>query len=135
MLVIEIMTCPDPEFEGVWRFHQNQIYLGYPEGDIAPAVDGLPSFAYMIEVLPHMIQGTPHPEVDHWLLNGKRATRPRRLRLGDTIVVMGIKMKVVEAALEEFTSRKTILDSRLQELIAANSPILPVIKLLKEKTK
>lgn len=135
MLAIEVISCPDPEFEGVWRFHQNQVYLGYPEGDIAPQVDGLVSFAFLIEVLPDLVQATPHPDVPFWLLNGKRATRPRRLRIGDMITVMNIKMKILEVSFDELVSRKTILDARLQELLASSSPILPVIKMLREKTK
>lgn len=135
MLAIEVLSCPDPEYEGVWKFHQNQIYLGYPEGDIAPALAELPSFAFLIEVLPNLIQGTPHPAVDHWLLNGKRATRPRRLRLGDVIAVHGVQIKILDAAVDEFVSRKSILDSKLQALVESNSSVLPVIKALRDKTK
>lgn len=135
MLVVEILDCPDPEFLGEWRFHKNQIQLGFPEGDISPDVAGLPSYGFMLETYPDLIQGTPHPDLGHWLLNGKRATRPRRLRLGDTISVAGIKLRIKEAVPEEFHSRKSILDGKLQALLSSESKLLPLIKLLKDLTK
>ena len=135
MLVVEIIACPDPEFLGEWRFHKNQIHLGFPEGDISPDVEGLPSFAFMIETLDGQAQGTPHPDLTHWLLNGKRATRPRRLRVGDMINVAGVKIRLKEASPEVYTSRKSILDARLQQLLSEEAPLLSLIKVLKEKTK
>ena len=135
MLVVEVLECQDPEYEGVWRLHKNQLYLGYPEGDITPAVPGLPSYGFLIEVLPDMVQGTPHPEIVHWLLNGKRATRPRRLRIGDEITVANVRLKILEVELQEFESKKSILDARLQKLVESNSGLLPLIKILKDKTK
>lgn len=135
MLVIEVLSCPDPEYQGTWTLHQNQVYLGYPEGDISPKIEGLPSFAYLIEVLPELIQGTPHPDISYWHLNGKRATRPRSLRIGDVITVMDTKLKIIEAKYVELISKKAILDSKLQKLLETNSSQLSLIKVLKEKTK
>lgn len=135
MLSIEVTSCPDPEYQGVWKFHQNQIYLGYPEGDLAPAVEALISYAFMLEVLPEMIQGTPHPDLTHWLLNGKRATRPRRLRLGDVVEVQGVEFKIVAATVSQFVPRKQLLEEKLQQLVESNSPIIPAIKALREKSK
>lgn len=135
MLVIEVLSCPDPEYQGIWTLHQNQVYLGYPEGDISPNTPGMLSYAYLIEVLPELIQGTPHPDIPYWHLNGKRATRPRKLKIGDVLTVLDVKLKIVRAEYIELVSRKTILDAKLQKLLETDSPLLPLIKVLKEKTK
>lgn len=135
MLAIEVISCPDPEYQGLWRFHKNQVYLGFPEGDIRPELNGLCSFAFMLEVLPDMVQAIPHPELPFWLLNGKRATKSRKLRLGDEINVSGVKMVLREAKHVSVEGKKAILDRRLQELVASQSPLLPLIKILSDRAK
>ena len=134
MIEVHVKSCPDPEYEGVWRFHKNQIYLGAPEGDISTA-GLLPSFAFMIEVLPEFMQAQPGPRIEYWLLNGKRATKPRTIKIGDEIQIGEIKLKIIAAEHRETISKKQLLDARLKALIAQDSPLLSLIQVLNAKTK
>ncbi len=134
MLEIHITSCTDPEFEGVWRFEKNQIYFGHPEGDISPK-DMLPSNAFMIEALPGFLQAHPGTMMEFWLLNGKRATKPRKLKIGDQLKVGDIEFKITAAEYKEVRSKKQILDARLKTLIAEESPLLGLIQLLNAKSK
>ena len=134
MLEIHITSCTDPEYEGVWRFEKNQIYFGHPEGDISPP-GMLPSNAFMLEVLPEFLQAHPGPIMDFWLLNGKRTTKPRKLKVGDQLQVAEISFKVTAAEYKEVQSKKQILDARLKALVAQQSPLLELIQLLNVKTK
>jgi hypothetical protein len=134
MIEVQITNCPDPDFQGTWKFYKNQIYLGFPEGDISPEGE-LPSFGFMIEVLPDFLQAHPNPNVEFWLLNGKRASKPRKIKIGDTLQVGNIIFKVTEAKFQEFQTKKQILDKNLKALIAEDAPILGLIQLLNAKTK
>lgn len=134
MLEIQVTACPDPDYQGTWRFHKNQIYLGAPEGDVSPA-GLLPSFAFMIEVLPDFMQAQPGPAVEFWLLNGKRATKPRTIKAGDEIQVGDIRLKIMAGEYREPISKKQHLEARLKALIAAESPLLSLIQVLNAKTK
>ena len=134
MLEVQVVSCPDPEFQGTWRFFKNQIYFGYPEGDISPPGE-LNSFAFMLEVLPDFLQAHPHSSVEFWLLNGKRASKPKKIKVGDTLQVGEIVFKVTEAKYQEFLTKKQILDVKLKALVAAESPLLGLIQLLNAKTK
>ncbi len=135
MLELEVTECPDPDYLGTWRFEKNQVYLGHPEGDIIPKLDGLPSWGFLLEVWPDGVQAQPHPDLGHWLLNGKRATRPRRLRVGDELTVAGLKLRVLKAEHSDFQTKKAILDARLDELKAAQAPALALVKLLNAKSR
>ena len=134
MLEIHITTCTDPEYEGVWRFEKNQIYFGHPEGDISP-VGMLPSNAFMLEVLPDFLQAHPGPIMEYWLLNGKRATKSRKLKVGDQVQVGEVTFKVTAAEYREVQSKKQILDARLKALVEQQSPLLELVHLLNVKSK
>jgi hypothetical protein len=134
MIEINITNCPDPEFKGLWKFNKNQIYFGYPQGDISP--EGLPSsFAFMLEVFPDFIQVQPHPKLEFWLLNGKRATKARKVKCNDTLQVGEVEFKVIETKFEEVLTKKQLLDKKLKNLVANESPVLNIIQLLNPKTK
>jgi hypothetical protein len=134
MLDIEIISCPDPEYQGNWCFHKNCIYLGSPEGDICFEGFSL-SFAFMIEVLPSYIQVTPHPKIESWKLNGKRATKSKKIRISDLIEVCDVQLKVVRAEYIEGKSKKQILDEKLKLLIAEDASVLNLIQVINPKTK
>lgn len=134
MLEIHITSCTDPEFEGVWRFHKNQIYFGHPEGDISPA-GILPSNAFMVEVLPEFLQAQPGPIMEYWLLNGKRASKPRKLKVGDQLQVGEIVFKITAAEYKEVETKKQMLDAKLKALVAQESPLLSLVQLLNAKSK
>ncbi|MBY0516156.1 MAG: hypothetical protein K2P81_04570 [Bacteriovoracaceae bacterium] len=134
MLEITVLKSEDPDFEGVWSFQKNQIYFGHPDGDIAPS--GLPnSFTFMLEVLPEFLQVHPHPDLEFWLLNGKRASKGRKVKIGDNIQVQNIEFKITAAKFQEFKTKKQILDMKLKQLISTEAPILNLIQLLNAKTK
>lgn len=134
MIEINVTKCPDPEFQGSWRFQKNQVYLGYPQGDISP--EGLPtSFAFMVEVFPDFIQVQPHPKIEFWLLNGKRATKPRKVKHNDLLQIGEVEFKIVDAKFEEMLSKKQVLDKKLKALVASEAAIINVIQLLNPKTK
>lgn len=134
MLEIHITSCSDPEYEGVWRFEKNQIYFGHPEGDVSPQ-GMLPSNAFMLEVLPEFLQAHPGPILEYWLLNGKRATKPRKLKVGDQVQVGEIVFKITAGTYQEVQTKKQILDARLKELVAQQAPSLSLIQLLNAKSK
>lgn len=134
MIEVHVTDAADPEYLGTWTFRKNQIYLGHPAGDIAP--QGLLfSYAFMIEVLPEFIQVQPHPELEFWLLNGKRATKARKVKLGDRIQVGELALTVTSAAHQELPTKKQLLDRRLKDLVSGQAPVLELIQALNPKTK
>jgi hypothetical protein len=123
MIEIEIIKSADLDFVGKWKFYKNSIYLGYPEADIL-VTDLMQSYAFMIEILPTGLQVIPHPKIEYWLLNGKRATQPRRIKMGDQVQVGETLFKVIDCMFVENKSKKEFLDEKLAELVEKQDPCL-----------
>lgn len=134
MIEIEVTKSSDIDFLGRWKFHKNGIYLGFPQADICYAPIAL-SYAFMIEILPQGLQVIPHPKLEFWLLNGKRSTQQRSVKLGDMIKVADLEFKITEAKFEETISKKSVLDQKLKELVRNESNALNLISLINKKVK
>lgn len=134
MIEICVTKADDEAYLGTWRIPKNQVYLGHPEGDISPST--LPqSFLFLIEVAEGVLQVQPHPALEYWHLNGKRATKARRIRPGDRVRVGDVEFHVVAAQEVPLQSKKQLLDARLKALVTQNDPILSLVELLNPKTK
>jgi hypothetical protein len=95
----------------------------------------LPSNAFLLEVLPDFIQAHPSHVMEFWLLNSKRATKTRKVVIGDLIKVGDIEFKVTAAQFIQIQTKKEVLDEKLKNLVAQNSRSLDIIQLLNAKTK
>jgi len=134
MIEIEITKSVDIDFLGKWQFHKNNIYIGYPLADVAyPPIDL--SYAFLIEVLPEAIQVIPHPKLEFWLLNSKRSTQQRTIKIGDSLKVGDLEFKITQAQFEETFSKKTVLDERLKDLVKTEDESLMLISLINKKVK
>ncbi len=134
MIEISVTKADDDAYLGTWRFPKNQVYLGYPEGDIAPR-SLAHSFLFLVEIVEGQLQVEPHPKLEFWLLNGKRATKARRVRPGDLLRVADVEFKILAAQESEVRSKKQILDARLKALVSQEAPVLSLVQLLNPKTK
>lgn len=134
MIEIEVISSSDMDFLGVWNFQKNSIYLGFPQADICYPPIGL-SYAFMIEILPQGLQVIPHPKLEFWLLNTKRSTQQRTVKIGDRIKVSDLEFKITAAKYEESATKKSVLDVRLKELVRTESNSLTLISLINKKVK
>lgn len=133
MIEVQITACPDEEFIGTIAFHKNQVYVGFPDGDICPNIANLPPNALMIEVLPDSILVHPTQNLDFFLVNGKRATQLKHLKIGDSLNVRGAELKITQAKYENIVSKSESLEAKLLELVESDSPLLPLIETLTSK--
>jgi hypothetical protein len=134
MIEIEVIKARDLDFLGKWKFHKNSIYLGFPQADICYSPIAL-SYAFMIEILPKGLQVIPHPKLEFWLLNTKRSTQQRTVKLGDRIMVSDLEFKIIDAKFEESVTKKSVLDLKLKELVKNESDTLTLISLINKKVK
>ncbi len=134
MIEIEIIKSSDNDFLGKWKFHKNSIYIGFPQADICYPVISL-SYAFMIEILPQGLQVIPHPKLEFWLLNKKRSTQQRTIKIGDLIKVSDLEFKIIDANFQEVASKKSVLDMKLKELVRSESDSLGLISLINKKVK
>jgi len=82
----------------------------------------------MIEIIENELILHPQLGVDHYLIDGKRATSVRKLRIGQSITIGETEFKIKDFKYTEFKSKKTILDEKLAHLIEQESSKLIIIE-------
>ena len=135
MIVIEILETPDPNVKTSFRFHKNDLYIGKNRGDLLIADTSLLASHIMIEILELELLVHPQKGVESFLVNGKRATTIRKVKVGDTITFGHTTLKLIDFSLTPNRSKKTYLNQKLAQLIDTNSPSLPVIEKLSAMMK
>ena len=135
MINLEIKESPDSNVISSFKYFQNQIYLGRTSGDLWIDDNHLYATHIMLEVIGRDLLIHPQKGVEFFLINGKRASSIRKLKLNDQITIGQTIISVVgfEETVKE--SKKTILNAKLNKLIDENSPRLSVIESLTKLMK
>ena len=82
----------------------------------------------MIEVVEKDLIIHPQKDVESYLIDGKRASNVRKIKMNQKITVGKTTFKVVNFEETTFHSKKSILDSKLNQLVEENSPRLAAIE-------
>ncbi len=136
MIHFEITTCPDSNVVAPFTFYQNQIYLGKSTGDLWINDSSLLASHAMLEVIEKDLLFHPQKGVEFYLLNGKRSSSIRKLKINDTITLGKTTIKILNFRETLRDSKKVILNNKLNKLIEENSQRLTVVeKLTKMKKK
>lgn len=130
MVHIEITQSPDVNVITNFKFHKNEVYFGSVHGDLLIDDQSLQASHLMIEIHDDEMLVHPQKGVEHYLINGKRATTIRKLRKGDTLGFGKTILKVLDFSLTPAQTKKIVLNEKLASLIDKNSPRLPVVEML-----
>lgn len=135
MIHFEITQSPDDNARTHFQFHFNQIYLGRTDGHLHIQDSALAPNHLMLEVIENDLLVHPQPTVESYLLNGKRATSVRKIKIGDQITLGQTTLKVLSFTLTPTLTKKEILNQKLQTLVEGASSRLAVIESLSQKSK
>lgn len=135
MIQFEITTCPDSNVIAPFTFYQNQIYLGKSTGDLWINDNSLLASHAMLEVIEKDLLFHPQKGVEFYLLNGKRSSSIRKLKINDTITLGKTTIKIVNFQETQRDSKKVILNNKLNKLIEENSQRLTVVEKLTKLMK
>ena len=87
MINFEFIESPDLDIIAPFKYFQNQIYIGRTVGDLwVNDKDLFPSHIFL-EVIGSDLLIHPQKDVEHYLLNGKRASSIRKLKVNDAITI------------------------------------------------
>lgn len=128
MIHFEVIQCPNPNAQTTFKFLKNEVYVGKDKGDLSLGDPALESSHLLIEVPEQDLLVHPQKNVEYYLLNGKRTTSIRKLKVGDTLTIGKTIIKVLGFERTEYPSRKDILNSKLAKLMEEGSPRLSVIE-------
>ena len=135
MINFKITQSADPNVLSPFKFFQNQIYLGRTSGDLwINDLDLLP-IHLMLEIHEKDLLVHPQKGVEFYLLNGKRATAIRKIKVHDEVTFGKTKIKILgyEQTVQE--TKKEVLDKKLNQLLEENSKRLTVIEHLSKLMK
>ncbi len=130
MIQFEILESPDQEAISTFEYFHNLIYIGRTSGNITIQDHSLLSSHLMIEVLGNEVIVHPQKDVEFYLINGKRATTPRKIKVNDRITIGKTILKLTSFAETPEQSKKDVLNQKLQELIDTGSQKLNVVESL-----
>jgi hypothetical protein len=135
MIQFEITQSPDLNVKTIFKFMGNSIYLGRKQGDLLIDDPSLKEIHAMVEVVAQDLLLHPQKEVDHFLINGKRATSVRKLRANDFVTIGSTVLKILNFEETIIETKKAILDKKLAQLVETNSSRLPIIDQLSKMSK
>lgn len=135
MIHLEILSSPDKNVETQFQFFQNEIYVGHSSGNLHIKDSELKASHMMIEVVEKDLIIHPQKEVESYLIDGKRASNVRKIKMNQKITVGKTTFKVVNFEETNFPSKKTILDQKLSQLVEESSPRLGAIEKLAKLMK
>lgn len=128
MIQFEIIKSPDRDIQKDFTFFHNEIFIGHSKGHVRINDDQLSSSHIMIEVIENELIIHPQSGVDHYLIDGKRATSVRKIRPGQSIKIGETEFRIKDFKYTEFKTKKTILDEKLAHLIEQESSKLSIIE-------
>jgi hypothetical protein len=135
MINFVVNESPDNNVITSFQFFQNQIYLGRTSGNLCIDDKSLRESHVMLEVIGKELLIHAQKDVDFFLINGKRASAIRKIKVNDQITIGQTVLKVLAFEETAFEGKKNILDRKLDHLIETNSPLVPVIEQLTKLMK
>lgn len=135
MIQFKISKSSDPNVLNTYQFMQNLIYLGRSSGNLRIADPLINPTHLMIEVVEKDLIVHPQRDVSHYLINGKRATQVRKIKLGDTLTVGNTTLEILGFEETQVQEKKQILDKKMATLLEQNSGRLDIIEQLVRLSK
>jgi hypothetical protein len=135
MINFEIIESPDANVKTSYKYFKNDLYLGRELGDLLIQDPNLLPSQLMIEILEEELLVHPQKGVESYLLNGKRATSIRKVKVGDTIGFGKTVLKILDFSLTPDRTKKTFLNNKLSSMIEKESPRLTVIEKISQMMK
>lgn len=130
MIHIDITAGPDENVRADFKYFLNQIYLGRTAGDLWINDPDIRPSHVMLEVIGKELLIHPQKDVEFYLINGKRSSSIRKLKVNDEVTMGGTVLKVLGFEETQVLTKKVILERKLEKLVDENSKRLPVIEKL-----
>ncbi len=135
MIHFEILKSPDAGMITKIEFFQNVIFIGKTKANIIIADPSLSESHVMIEVINNDLIIHPQKNVDYYLIDGKRATSVRKIKIDQVITIGQTSFKIIKFEESKLKSKKNTLDEKLNSLIETNSSRLAIIETLAKMMK
>lgn len=131
MISFKILSSPDYEINTqTYTYYQNIIYLGFAQGHFFIKDSELIDNHLMLEVLDNDLLLHPNPKIESFLIDGKRATSVRKLKINQIVTIGNTQIQILDFKNTEHLTRKEILDAKLNQILERDDSRLTIIEKL-----
>jgi hypothetical protein len=116
MISIKILECSNSNLIGNTVFYSNLIEIGSTNGDILLQSKDYMNHLFYVETVEDYIQIIPNPNIDFYLLNGKRSLSQRKLQKSDTITYNDFVFSVIDFSYTEMINYDDIISKKFNDL-------------------
>lgn len=129
MINLSIEKARDTDRTGNYIFQKNLIYIGSNhDADIYGPTEHIKANHIFIEVAQNQLLVHPGRGVEYILINQKRTTSFKKLKIGDTIEIGELKLKISDYRETSGLNLKEVLKRRVQEIEANDPELTELIK-------
>lgn len=133
---MELIKCDDPLKTGEYCFHKSQLYVGSNlSADLYLKDSNLYPNHFFIEIVGNKLLLHPHRTIDFYLIDGKRTTSMRYLKVDQTVAYKSVEFVIKSFSDASVPSFRETLNNKTDELIKTKSPLLDIITKLEEQLK
>lgn len=132
MIHLQITHSIDKDLIGDFQFAKNLIYIGKTEGDLRIENDLIMNQHLFIEIYDSKVIVQPNKNLEYFLVNGKRTTGPKYLKINSEIDLGVIKFKLINFMLSKIITPREKMNEITDELIQKSHPIIEVIQIIQE---
>jgi hypothetical protein len=136
MIHLEITKSNNSDHLGEYQFHKDLIYIGSNlSADIYLPEKEILTNHLFIEVVEGKLLVHPSREADFFLVDGKRTTSVRYIKINQKISVGETEILIKSFSVSPMVSLREKLNEKTDQLINAKSDMLDLIAKLEEKAR
>ena len=132
MINIKIIECSNKDIIGTVKFYSNLVEIGSTAGDILLLSKDYINHLFYIEIIEDSVQIIPNPNIDHFLVNGKRSLSQRKLQKGDQVTYKKLTFEIESFKKDENNNYNSIISSKFAELSEEDKLYNVLVKLDQE---
>jgi hypothetical protein len=130
MIKFEVLQSPDLRVVGQYQFFHNEISLGSETGHLQIMDAKIAPQHLMIQLIDNELMIQPYASMNHYLLNGKRATLSKKAISRDKLTIGDTVIQIQEYHSTLFETKKDHLNKKLSAFISRRDERLEIIELL-----
>lgn len=133
MIVLEVLNSNNNDQLGEYHFYKNLIYIGSsPSCDLFFEDKEIYSNHFFLEIIENKLLIHPHKEVKSFLIDGKKTTSMRYLKVNQVVRFSDIEFKIINYMNTQIEDLRSLLNTKTDELIKNNPDTLELISQIEE---
>ncbi|MBF0297723.1 MAG: hypothetical protein HQK51_03330 [Oligoflexia bacterium] len=129
MIEINIISSPDEEAIGKYKYNKNFIKIGKSSGDILITDPEIINSHLLLEISEEGLMAKKNPKIANYLVNDKKTTGHKKIKFGDTIALGKTIIQILFFEFTKATSKKEIIKQNL-ELITSDQSFEKVQRII-----